>query len=91
MLFIKILRLDRLTYSIKQFISLNLGTEFSETPVFNFKHIQDDLNNKNVLIFISSPGSDPVNIINNMAINCNKKDRFYSLSLGNSQESIATK
>lgn len=91
MLFIRSLRLDRLSYSIKQFISTNLGSQFSETPIKNFKNILDDFNNKNAVIFILSPGTDPVNIVTNMATNCNKKENFQILSMGEGLELTAIK
>lgn len=91
MLFIRSLRLDRLSFSIKHFISKNLGPQFSETPVVDLKNTLNDLNNKNCLIFILSPGSDPTNMLTHLTKNYNKKGKFQFLSLGNGQESIATK
>ncbi|CAI6360698.1 unnamed protein product [Macrosiphum euphorbiae] len=90
MLFIRSLRLDRLSFSIKHFLSKNLGRQFTETPVVDFKQILNDLNNTNCLIFILSPGSDPTNMLTHLIKNYNKKEQFQSLSLGNGQESIAT-
>ncbi|XP_008181522.3 dynein heavy chain 2, axonemal [Acyrthosiphon pisum] len=89
-LFIRSLRLDRLSFSIKHFLSKNLGRQFTETPVVDFKQILNDLNNTNCLIFILSPGSDPTNMLTHLIKNYNKKEKFQSLSLGNGQESIAT-
>jgi len=91
MLFIRSLRLDRLSFSMKHFISKNLGRQFSETPVVDFKHALNYLNNTNCMIYILSPGSDPTNMLANMSKKYNKKGHFQSLSLGNGQESIATK
>jgi len=82
--------LDRLSFSIKHFISKKLGPPFSEAPIFDFKTIRDDLNNKNAVIFILSPGADPKTMLIDMAKSCNKEDKFQSLSLGNGLESIAT-
>lgn len=91
MLFVRSLRLDRLSFTIKQFISINLGPQFSKTPIKNFKNILDNLNNKNSLIFILSPGADPANIVTNMATNCNKKENIHYLSMGEGLESTAIK
>lgn len=90
-LFVRSLRLDRLSFSIKRFISRNLGRQFSETPVVDLKHTLNNLNNTNCLIFILSSGSDPTNMLKHMNRNYNKKGQFQSLSLGNGQEQIATK
>jgi len=90
-LFIRSLRLDRLSFSIKNFISRNLGRQFSETPVMDLKHTLNNLNNTNCLIFILSSGSDPTTMLKHMNRNYNKKGRLQSLSLGNGQEQIATK
>lgn len=85
------MRLDRLSFSIKHFLSKNLGRQFTETPGMDFKQILNDLNNTNCLIFILSPGSDPTNMLTHLIKNYKKKEKFQSLSLGNGQESIATK
>lgn len=76
---------------MKHFISTNLGHQFSETPVVDFKHTLNDLNNTNCLIYILSPGSDPTNMLTHMTKNYNKKGKFQSLSLGEGRELIATK
>jgi len=76
---------------MKYFISKNLGRQFSETPVIDFKHTLNDLNNTNCLIYILTPGSDPTTMLENMTKKYNKKGQFQFLSLGNGQESIATK
>lgn len=91
MLFVRCLRIDRLSYSIKQFISANLGPRFSETPITNIKNILDDFNNKNSLMFILSPGADPANMVTSMATMCNKKENVQSLSMGKGLESSANK
>lgn len=91
MLFIRCLRLDRLSFSIKHFISKNLGPQFSDTPDIHLKNIQIDLNNSHLLIFILARGIDPTNMLINIAVNCNKKEKLQFLSLGNGQESNATK
>lgn len=82
------IRLDRLSFLIKKFISRHLGSQFSKTPIFNIKNIQND---KNPVLFILPPGVDPTNMLMNMVTNSNKKDKFRFLSLGNGLESIATK
>jgi len=91
MLFIRCLRIDRLSFSMKHFISKNLGRQFSEIPIIDFKHTLNDLNNSNCLIYILTTGSDPTNMLANMTKRYNKNGQFQSLSLGNGQESVATK
>ncbi|XP_025208084.1 dynein heavy chain 2, axonemal-like [Melanaphis sacchari] len=90
MLFIRILRLDRLSFSIKNFLSKNLGRQFFETSVMDLKHTLNNLNNTNCLIFILSSGSDPTTMLTRLNRNYNKKGKLQSLSLGNGQESTAT-
>lgn len=83
--------MDRLSFSIKNFISRSLGPRFTETPALDYKRVQNDLNNKNAVIFVLSPGADPTNMLNIMVTNCNKKNKLHSLSLGTGLESNAAK
>ncbi|XP_050531221.1 dynein axonemal heavy chain 2 isoform X2 [Daktulosphaira vitifoliae] len=90
MLFIRCLRIDRLSFSISKFIVENLGPKFVEPPVMDVKSVLEDSSNKTPLIFVLSPGVDPTNMLISLATNCNMKDKFHTLSLGQGQAPIAT-
>lgn len=83
--------MDRLSFTIKNFISRSLGPRFTEAPALDYKRVQNESNNKNPVIFVLSPGTDPTNMLNIIATNCNKKNKLLSLSLGTGLESNATK
>lgn len=90
MLFVRSLRLDRLSFAISNFIADELGSMFIEPPVLNLKSVLEDSSNKTPLIFLLSPGVDPTSTLIGLAINNDKKYGFQSLSLGQGQAPIAT-
>lgn len=90
LLFVRCLRLDRLSFAIANFISNRpeLGSKFIEPPVMDVKSALDDSSNKTPLIFLLSAGVDPTNMLTILA--SNQSQRLYSLSLGQGQAPYAT-
>ncbi|XP_066581151.1 dynein axonemal heavy chain 2 [Prorops nasuta] len=91
MLFVRSCRPDRISFSITKFIIGNLGQRFVEPPVLNLKAVLDDSVAQTPLIFVLSPGVDPVNTLMQLAETENMTSRFMSLSLGQGQAPIATR
>eukprot|EP00105_Crassostrea_gigas_P038198 XP_019922346.1 PREDICTED: dynein heavy chain 6, axonemal [Crassostrea gigas] len=60
LILIKILRPDALMTAIRQFVEEHLGHNFISTGSFDLKEIYDDSTAKTPLIFILSPGTDPL-------------------------------
>lgn len=60
LILIKVLRPDALMTAIRQFVEEHLGHNFISTGSFDLKEIYDDSTAKTPLIFILSPGTDPL-------------------------------
>jgi len=88
MLFVRSLRLDRLSFAITNFISNKLGPKFIEPPVLDVKSALEDSSCKTPLIFLLSPGVDPTNTLVGLATSNNMY--YESLSLGQGQSLVAT-
>ncbi|XP_050440794.1 dynein axonemal heavy chain 2-like [Adelges cooleyi] len=88
MLLIRCLRPDRLSFSIKHFIVDNLGPQFVEPPTMDLKCIMEESKNNIPVMFLLSPGDDPMRILENTAKNYKMKDKLHRLSLGSGQEMI---
>jgi len=88
MLFVRSLRLDRLSFAITNFVADKLGPKFIEPPVMDVKSALEDSSNKTPLIFLLSSGVDPTGTLVALA---QRNDMHYaSLSLGQGQSLIAT-
>jgi len=87
--FIKMIRPDKLIVAIQNWIERNLGKDFVEPPSFSIYKSYKDSSNIIPLIFILSPGSDPINDINNFAIEQGYDKKFEYVSLGKGQEKNA--
>lgn len=91
MLFVRSLRLDRLSFAISNFIANKLDSRFIEPPVLDVKNAFEDSSNKTPLIFLLSPGVDPTNMLLSVASSTKTPTELQSLSLGQGQAPIATK
>ena len=57
---LRALRIDRVQFAAAKFISTNIGSEFIEPPPFDLKAVFETSNCKTPLIFVLSPGVDPM-------------------------------
>ena len=90
--FIKMVRPDKLITSIQLWIERNIGKEFIEPPPFELAKSYKQSSNIVPLIFILSPGSDPINDIKKFAEDQGyDKNKFDTVSLGRGQEQKAMK
>ena len=60
LIMLKILRPDKVIPAVADVISEGLGPQFIEIPPFDLGESYSDSNNLSPLIFILSPGSDPI-------------------------------
>jgi dynein heavy chain len=60
MMVLKSIRPDKMSVAIQNFISEKLSKEFIEPPIFNLAKSYKDSSVTTPLIFVLSPGSDPV-------------------------------
>ena len=76
---------------IKEFIRKELSEEFIESPPFDLAGAFSDSTNTSPIIFILSPGADPIPNLYNLAKQRGMGERLKILSLGQGQGSIAQK
>jgi dynein heavy chain len=79
---IKTLRGEKLSQGVKVFVSHELGPKFIESPPFDLEGAATDSNNMTPIIFILSPGADPIADLLALAASRGMKDRIKILSLG---------
>jgi dynein heavy chain len=89
LLLLKILREEKLILSIKTFVSNTLGQMFIESPVFDLKGSFEDSSSTTPIIFILSPGADPISYLITLAKDKEMDNRLKMLSLGQGQGEIA--
>ena len=87
MIVIRCIRPDKVIPCIYNFVKENLGEEFTDPPPFDLKAIYNDSTAVSPLIFVLSPGSDPLNSLQNFATL--KKKQLTPVSLGQGQGPIA--
>lgn len=89
LLLYKILREEKLILSIKWFVLNTLGQMFIESPVFDLKGSFEDSSSTTPIIFILSPGADPISYLITLAKDKEMDTRLKMLSLGQGQGDIA--
>ncbi|XP_025934664.1 dynein heavy chain 12, axonemal [Apteryx rowi] len=92
MIILRCLRPDKIVPAITTFVTNNLGKKFVEPPPFDLTKSYLDSNSTVPLIFVLSPGADPMSSLLKFA-NDKKMvgNKFQSISLGQGQGPIATK
>jgi len=89
--FIRAFRVDCLKSAVISFITREIGEKFVEPPTFDIAKSFADSVNTTPLIFILSPGTDPVADVLRFADKMGMAKRFESISLGQGQGPKATK
>ncbi|KAL1130882.1 hypothetical protein AAG570_012123 [Ranatra chinensis] len=91
MMLIKALKEEKLVFAITEYVKVELGKEFVESPMINLHKVYNDTSNVTPLIFVLSTGSDPVGGFLRFAAETGNTDRINSISLGQGQGPIAGK
>lgn len=89
MIILRCLRGDKAVPAISGFVVHNLGKEFVTPPPFELPQIYKDSTSVTPLIFVLSPGSDPLNFLVKFAES--KKKQIDAVSLGQGQGEKAAK
>lgn len=91
MIILKALRPDKICLAIQDFITFQLGKEFIDPPTFNLGACYADSTNITPLVFVLSPGTDPVADFRKYAIETGMESKIGLVSLGQGQEKKAEK
>lgn len=89
LIIIRIIRPDKLGVSVYQFVNVTLGSDYVTPPPFDLSKSYGDSNHLSPLIFILSPGSDPMMPLTKFAERKGYSAKFQSISLGQGQGPIA--
>ncbi|XP_043264608.1 dynein axonemal heavy chain 7 [Colletes gigas] len=88
---VRMIRTDKVMIMIQRFVEAGMGLHFIVPPPFDISKSFADSNSLVPLIFILSPGSDPMEALTNFAESMNFTEKFHSISLGQGQGPIAQK
>ena len=61
---------------------MNLGRKFVENPPVTFHSLFEDMTNTTPLVFVLSPGSDPMAAFIRFTKEKNKQESYQAISLG---------
>ncbi|CAD6235446.1 GSCOCG00007903001-RA-CDS, partial [Cotesia congregata] len=87
---LRCIRPDKLVSAVEIFINENMGQFFIEPPPFDLQSSFDDSNNKTPLLFILSPGSDPMaRLVKFAETKGISRENLLTISLGQGQGPLA--
>ncbi|KAF5300238.1 hypothetical protein FQR65_LT09192 [Abscondita terminalis] len=89
LLVIRMLRPDKITVSISKYVSEEMGTKFIIPPPFDIAKSYEESTCVCPLIFILSPGTDPMSALQAFADAKGFNDKLFCISLGQGQGPIA--
>lgn len=79
---LKVLREEKLVGGIREFVKKELGDKFIESPPFDLLGSFSDSLPTTPIIFVLSPGADPISYLVNLSKQKNMDGRLKILSLG---------
>ncbi|XP_066254312.1 dynein axonemal heavy chain 6 [Euwallacea similis] len=89
LLLIRTLQEEKLVFVIMEFVKLNLGQAFIESPPVSLNLLYQDTSNAVPLIFVLSTGLDPFRTFQRFAADMGYSDKLKSISLGQGQGLVA--
>lgn len=91
LMLIKSIRGDKLVQGCKRFVAAELGAKYIESPPFDLEGAATDSTNTIPIIFVLSPGADPIADLIALAKSKGMDQRLKIISLGQGQGKIAEK
>lgn len=89
MIVLKSIRPDKISAAIENYVVEKLGQRFIEPPTFNLPACFADSDNCSPLVFVLSPGSDPIASFKSYVEDQGMSSRFRTISLGSGQDKPA--
>lgn len=89
MLILRVLRPDKVVSAVEHLISKELSSDFIVPPPFDLELSFKDSAVNVPLIFVLSPGVDPINEVEKLALKMNCRHRMKAMSLGEGQGKFA--
>ncbi|KFP31699.1 Dynein heavy chain 10, axonemal, partial [Colius striatus] len=90
LLLLRCFRVERLYQAVTNYVTLTLGQKYVQPPVISFDAIFEQSSPHTPVVFILSPGSDPVSDLMKLAKRTGfGGDRLQLLAMGQGQEKIA--
>ena len=91
LLVLRCFRMNRLVPAIRAFVASELGKDFVDPPVFDLQRCYGDSSAVTPLVFVLSPGSDPMAQLLALADKVGKGKKLVTISLGQGQGPLAEK
>ena len=88
---LRTIRPDKVAISMQDFVSAELGQRYIEPPPFDLKASYDDSTSVTPIIFVLSPGADPISGLTKLAEQLGFARKLNAVSLGQGQGPIAQK
>ncbi|XP_058707745.1 dynein axonemal heavy chain 10 [Poecile atricapillus] len=90
LLLLRCFRVDRMYRAVTDYVTVTMGETYVQPPVISFDAILQQSSPLSPVVFILSPGSDPVSDLMKLAERTEfKADRLKFLAMGQGQEEIA--
>ncbi|CAF0750041.1 unnamed protein product [Didymodactylos carnosus] len=91
LIILRLIRPDKIVPAVQQYIVKNMGQQFVEPPTFDLAGSYADSTSVTPLIFVLSPGADPMAALLKFGEQMNFSEKIQTISLGQGQGVIAEK